>query len=175
MGTTLCTMLDLTAYLLPCLVLAGLGGAGAACQGDHDCDLQREESCYKNICLNATQIMQLAFQIGKPCESDSDCPEACMSGHLTPAVCGPYLRILRLPGASHPPQCQAKVDCKEKEEECMVRPQGNECITPQHFMEEEFAIGKPCVSAADCPEACYTSFKKPSCGPYLTRLAYSTI
>ena len=57
-------MLDLTAYLLPTLVLAGLGGAGAACQGDHDCHLQREESCYKNICLNATQIMQLAFQIG---------------------------------------------------------------------------------------------------------------
>ena len=63
-----------------------------------------------------------------------------MTGHLSPAVCGPYLRILRLPGATHPPQCQAKVDCKE-EEECMVRPQGNECITPQHFMEEEFAIG----------------------------------
>ena len=62
--TTVLTMMVMTAYLLPCLVLVSLGGAGAVCQGAQDCDLQREETCYQNSCLNATQIMQLAFHIG---------------------------------------------------------------------------------------------------------------
>ena len=68
-----------------------------------------------------------------------------MTGRLTPAVCGPYLRILRVPGATHSPRCESKADCAGEEEECMVRPQGNECTTPQQFMKEEFAIGKICL------------------------------
>lgn len=63
-----------------------------------------------------------------------------MTGYLTPAVCGPYLRTLRLPGISPTMQCRASKDCQEGEE-CLVRPQGTQCISPQQYMQEEFAIG----------------------------------
>ena len=48
-----------------CLPLA-MASRGAGCQGYQDCSLEREENCYKNMCLTAKEIMALAFDIGKP-------------------------------------------------------------------------------------------------------------
>merc|ERR1719427_1581156 len=107
----------------------------AGCQGTQDCDKDQEEHCYKNMCLSAGEVMQLAFQIGKPCEEEADCPEACYT-QLVPSTCGPYLRSLRLPVPTHEAECHSEEDCDGGEEQCIVRPQGNECNTPAQFMEE---------------------------------------
>merc|ERR1719350_101164 len=165
-------MLTVKLFLVVSALCLGhaMGSRVAGCQGYQDCSHQRGDNCYKNMCLNATEAMKIAFEIDKPCKSESDCPEACMTGRLTPAVCGPYLRVLRLPGATHVPECDSKADCSGEGEECIVRPHGNECTTPENFMEEEFSIGMECQSNADCPEACYTAHDNPTCGPFLSRM-----
>ena len=56
-------------YMLEAVVVSMLASASLArrggCQGYGDCSVEREENCYKNLCLNATEIMQLAFDIGQ--------------------------------------------------------------------------------------------------------------
>ena len=37
----------------------------------------------------------------------------------------------------------------------------------QEFQQTLFAIGRPCSSHSDCPEACYTARETPTCGPWL--------
>merc|ERR1711892_32724 len=149
-----------------CLALA-VGRGNSGCQGFGTCPA--DENCYKNLCLDAREIMKLAFEIGKPCTEDADCPEACMTG-LNEPVCGPYLRSLRLPEAQHEPECKKQADCAGQEKMCIVRPKGNECRTPAEYMQDEFAVGLECVTHLDCPEACYTAFDNPTCGPYLSRM-----
>ena len=44
------------------LVLAR--GTSAGCQGSGACPSEEEEHCYKNMCLNAKEVMQVAFEFG---------------------------------------------------------------------------------------------------------------
>merc|ERR1711997_668605 len=66
--------------------------AASECENDDQCG--EEEQCFPRLgstqCLSPQQYMKLQFEIGKPCSSEDDCPEACWTSAGT---CGPFLRL----------------------------------------------------------------------------------
>ena len=129
--------------------------SSASCSGDQDCSASTDLHCYRGNCKTSDEIAKLAFDAGyllllvyenhgllcpgKTCTEHSDCPEACQT-RLSPAVCGPYLRSVREPGASHPDDCSSDQEC-DQEESCITTPRGTECLTWQQVMVEFFHIG----------------------------------
>ena len=58
-------MLTVKVYLVALCLGHAIVSRVAGCQGYKDCSLERGENCYKNMCLNATEAMQIAFDIGQ--------------------------------------------------------------------------------------------------------------
>jgi len=63
------------------------------CVSDSDCK-NKDESCIATLrgmeCATWKSIMTEVFKLGTPCQSKSQCPEACYTSHENP-TCGPFL------------------------------------------------------------------------------------